>query len=71
MGVIAAGIAFVLQWILYAAVAGAIAGSDTQRLFEILPFWRIWLPVLGVFLGAGFLIGIGGSLTAIRRFLDV
>ena len=71
MGVIAAGAAFLLQWGLYAAVTGAIAESDAQKLFEILPFGSIWLPVLGSFFGAGMLIGIGGSLTAIRRFLEV
>ena len=71
MGVIAAGIAFCLQWGLYAAVAEAISQSDAQRLFEVLPFGRIWAPVLGSFFGAGMLIGIGGSLTAIRRFLEV
>ena len=71
MGLIAAGIAFLLQWGLYEAVAGAVADSDTQRLFQILPFQRIWLPVLGTFFGTGMLIGIGGSLTAIRRFLEV
>ena len=71
MGVIAAGVAFFLQWGLYAAVAQAIADSDAQRLFTIAPFARIWAPVLGSFVGAGMLIGIGGSLTAIRRFLEV
>ena len=71
MGLVAAGIAFLLQWGLYEAVAGAVADSDTQRLFQILPFQRIWLPVLGTFFGTGMLIGIGGSLTAIRRFLEV
>ncbi len=71
MGVIAAGITFFLQWGLYSAVTGAIVNSDTQGLFEIVPFERIWAPTLGVFFGAGMLIGIGGSLTAIRRFLDV
>ena len=71
MGVIAAGVAFFLQWGLYAAVAQAIADSDAQRLFAVAPFARIWAPVLGSFVGAGMLIGIGGSLTAIRRFLEV
>lgn len=71
MGVIAAGVAFCLQWGLYAAVAEAVAQSDAQRLFEVTPFSRMFLPVLGSFMGAGVLIGIGGSLTAIRRFLEV
>ena len=71
MGVIAAGAAFLLQWGLYAAVAEAISESDAQRLFDVIPFASIWAPVLGSFFGAGMLIGIGGSLTAIRRFLEV
>ena len=71
MGITASGVAFLLQFLLYSAVTGAIASNDAQRLFEILPFGRIWLPVLGSFLVTGMLVGIGGSLTAIRRFLDV
>ena len=35
------------------------------------PFAQLWKPVAGVFLGAGVLIGVGGSLSAIRRFLQV
>lgn len=71
MGMIAGGLAFLLQWGLYATVTGAVAENDVQRLFEILPFSRIWLPMLGSFIGTGMLVGIGGSMTAIRRFLDV
>ena len=71
MGLIAGGVAFLLQWGLYAAVAGAIIDNDTQRLFEIVPFADIWAVVLGSFMATGILIGIGGSLTAIRRFLEV
>ena len=71
MGLIAAGLAFLFQWGLYEAVTGAVLESDAQRLFQIIPFQRMLLPVLGTFVGAGMLIGIGGSLTAIRRFLEV
>ena len=61
--------AFFLQWGLYAGITKWIAESDSMRLFKILPFAEIW-PVMAVsFLGAGLLIGIGGSLSGIRRFL--
>ena len=45
--------------------------NDTLQLLSIVPFAQLWKPVAGVFLGAGVLIGVGGSLSAIRRFLQV
>ena len=71
MGIFGAVVAFFLQWGLYAAVSAAIAGSDSLRLFRIVPFSSLWLPVAGTFLGAGIVIGVGGSLSAIRKFLQI
>ena len=48
-----------------------MANNDTLQLLSIVPFRQLWKPVGGVFLGAGVLIGVGGSLSAIRRFLQV
>lgn len=39
--------------------------------FEILPFESLRWLVLAVFAGAGALFGIGGSVTSIRKFMDV
>ena len=64
-------IAFLLQWLLYNAIANGIAGSDTLQILRVVSFKKIGLPVGGVFLLAGILVGIGGSLTAIRKFLRV
>ena len=71
LGVLSAAIAFGLQWLLYAAVAQGVDTSDTMQLLRILPFEELWKPVAVTFLGAGMVIGIGGSLSAIRRFLQV
>ena len=71
LGLIGAAVAFGLQWLLYAAVSQGIANSDTMQLLEVVPFLQIWQPVAGIFAGAGILIGVGGSLMAIRRFLKV
>ena len=71
IGLFGAGISFVLQWLLYDAIADGIAGSDTLQLIHVVGFGHIWWTLASVFLLAGILVGIGGSLTAIRRFLRV
>lgn len=71
LGLFGAVIAFGLQWLLYSFMANGISNSDTMQLLEVVPFLQIWQPVAGIFAGAGILIGVGGSLMAIRRFLKV
>lgn len=70
-GVLGASIAFGLQWLLYAAVAKGVDSSDTMQLINIIPFGELWAPVAIVFVTAGIAIGVGGSLSAIRKFLQV
>ena len=48
-----------------------IANSDTMQLLRVVDFRQIWAPVAAVFAGVGILVGVGGSLTAIRKFLRV
>ena len=60
-----------LQWLLYATVARSISVSDALNLFSVVDFATIWKPVALVFVGVGMLVGVGGSLTAIRKFLQV
>ena len=70
-GLIGAAVAFLLQWGLYGAVAKGVANNDTLQLIQIIPFTEMWLPVAGTFAAAGVVIGVGGSLSAIRKFLQV
>ena len=71
LGLTGAVLAFLLQWGLYEAIAKGVGESDTLQLISVVPFAQLWQPVAGIFLAAGILIGIGGSLSAIRRFLQV
>ena len=71
MGLLSAVVAFLLQWGLYEAVARGVDTNDTLQLFRIIPFQNLWGIVAGTFAGAGVVIGVGGSLSAIRKFLQV
>ena len=71
LGTISALIAFLLQWLLYDSVSKSLMMSDKLQLLSIVEFEAIWQPVMIVFAAAGILVGIGGSLTAIRKFLQV
>ena len=70
IGLFGALAGFFTQWATYCMAVSWISESDRMRIFEIIPFREVWLPVAGVFLAAGLLTGIGGSLFGIRRFLD-
>jgi len=71
MGLLGAVIAFFSQWGLYAAVTRGVDNNDTLQLIHVIPFQELWVPVAVVFAAAGILIGVGGSLSAIRKFLQV
>jgi len=71
LGLLASVIAFFLQWALYTGITKGIAGNDIFSLITIVPFLDIWHIVALVFLAAGMLIGVGGSLSAISQFLKV
>ena len=70
-GILGAAMAFLLQWGLYEAVARGVANNDTLQLISIIPFTDMWVPVAVSFAVAGIIIGVGGSLSAIRKFLQV
>lgn len=71
LGCFSAVIAFFLQWGLYVGISAGIGASDTLQLLDILPFTELWAPMLGIFVLVGLLVGIVGSLMAIRKFLRV
>ncbi len=71
IGLLSAALGFGLQWLLYASVAKSLEMSDRLQLLEIVDFTAIWQPVALIFAAVGIFIGVGGSLTAIRKFLRV
>ena len=71
LGFLGASIAFLMQWGLYEAVAQGVSNSDALQLINVIPFKELWTPVAGSFAAAGIFIGVGGSLSAIRKYLQV
>jgi len=71
LGLFSSLIAFGLQWLVYATLAQSISAADTLQFLRVVPFADIWQPVALTFTAAGMVIGVGGSLTAIRKFLQV
>ena len=71
LGITGALVAFGLQWLLYSGMVRGVAASDTMQLLRLVPFTDIWIPVAAAFLLVGLLVGVGGSLMAIRKFLRV
>lgn len=71
LGLLGAVLAYFLQWGIYVLIERAVTGGSGLAFIEIVAFQRMSLSVLGTFAGAGFVIGVGGSLLAIRKFLQV
>lgn len=71
LGLAGAVIAFFLQWGVYELVTKAVVQSGGMSLITILPFTSLIVNILPVFCGAGLLIGVVGSVLAIRKFLQV
>jgi len=71
LGLLSAVVAFFLQWGLYETVARSVESNDVMQLVHVISFAELWQPVAITFACAGFLMGVGGSLSAIRRFLRV
>ena len=71
LGLTGAILAFLFQWGVYLLIENAIDTSDTIQLITVIPFQQMSLPVLGIFGATGLVIGMGGSVLAIRKFLQV
>ena len=70
LGIMGALAAFLCQWGLYQFIARRIVGMGLNFI-QVLPFGRLAVPVLLAFLATGVLVGVAGSLTAIRQYLRV
>ena len=71
MGLLGAGIGFVLQWLVYNFISDRIMNSMAGNLFTVLPFSSIMTPLLLVYLTVGVLVGAFGGGIAIRNYLKV
>ena len=72
LGMLGAAIAFGLEWVMYNALLEQIAEVDSLGLFtNLVPFTDLLLPMIATFGLAGLFVGVIGSWTSIRKFLDV
>lgn len=69
MGLASGLIAFFVQWGVYAKLKSTVEGAI--GVFNMVDFSVLRLNVLLIFVIAGVVIGIGGAVLTIRRFLDV
>ena len=71
LGMIGAILAFGLEWVGYDALIQKIAAVDALQLFNFVPFQELLIPMVIVFAAAGMFVGIVGSWTSIRKFMNV
>jgi len=71
LGLVGSLVAFFAQWGLYQLVAKFVLQSNGLSLVTITSFTSMIGTILPVFCGVGVVIGVGGSLIAIRKFLQV
>ncbi len=71
LGMLGAAIAFFLEWVLYDLLLARLAVVDTLKLFSFVPFTQLLTPMVITFAAAGLFVGIVGSWTSIRKFLNV
>ena len=56
---------------MYNALVERVAQVDALRLFSFVPFQELLIPMIATFAAAGLFVGIVGSWTSIRKFMDV
>lgn len=71
LGMIGALFAFLLEWAMYDALVRRITEVDALKLFTFVPFQELLIPMIAVFAAAGLFVGIVGSWTSIRKFMNV
>lgn len=71
LGLFGATLAFLMQWGVYEGIIRAITEFGGMQFLVIVPFQGLWMWILGVFAGAGLVIGGCGSFVAMNKFLKV
>ena len=71
LGMVGAALAFGLMWVGYDAMIDKVTAVDSLQLFSFVAFDELLIPMVAVFGAAGMFVGILGSWTSIRKFMDV
>ena len=61
-----------LMWLMYNTMLQQLDTVDIlKKMFTFVPFDQLLLPMIVTFFGAGLFVGVVGSWTSIRKFLNV
>ena len=71
LGMLGAALAFGLEWLMYDSLVLRLESVDTLKLFSFVPFTELLWPMIATFVAAGLFVGVVGSWTSIRKFMDV
>ena len=71
LGMVGAALAFGMEWGLYDALVEEISLVDSLKLFTFVPFQELLIPMVATFAFAGLFVGVVGSWTSIRKFMNV
>ena len=71
LGMIGAALAFGMEWVMYDSLVNRVGQVDTLQLFKFVPFQQLLIPMIVIFVAAGLFVGVVGSWTSIRKFMDV
>ncbi len=71
LGMLGAAIAFFIEWVMYDMLTIRIEAVDTLKLFKLVPFTELLTPMILTFVAAGMFVGVVGSWTSIRKFMNV
>ena len=73
LGMLGAVLAFFLEWGLYSALVNSLSSMGTEQFITLKPFTdpKLLGTMIATFAAAGFFVGVLGSWTSIRKFLDV
>ena len=71
LGMTGAAVAFFAEWGMYNLLLAQIDAASTLKFINLVPFTQIAWPIAGIFALAGLFVGVVGSWTSIRKFMDV
>ena len=71
LGMLGAMLAFAMEWLMYDLLVTRIESMDSLDLFSLVPFQEVLWPMIFTFVAAGLFVGVVGSWTSIRKFMNV
>ena len=71
LGMLGASLAFGLEWVMYDTAVLKIGEVDALQLFKFVQFEELLIPMVATFAATGMFVGVVGSWTTIRKFMNV